>query len=95
MPMATDIFKMLREGRVAEALPSSRDLYRTEPDNIWNLRALVRSLCKMIWEVQDASQVESLARELAALPALPDDDSDRDLTAYRERTVRRADPLQR
>ncbi len=93
MPQATDIFAMLREGRREEALLAARELYTGEPDNLWNLRALVRSLCKSLWETQDAAQGQSLAAELAALPALPPGERDDALTDYRARAMMRADPL--
>jgi len=84
---------MLRDGRVAEALPAAREMYKAEPGNIWNLRALIRALCKGIWESHEAVEAQPLATELNALPALSAGDDDAQLTAYRERAVLRADPL--
>lgn len=93
MSRATDIFAMLREGRLDEALVAARQLYADDPANVWNLRAIVRALCKGIWESKDAWQSQQLAGELDALPALPEGENDAQLTEYRARSVRRADPL--
>jgi predicted Zn-dependent protease len=84
---------MLREGRIADALPAARKLYADEPGNVWNLRALVRALCKSIGESNESAEQQKLAVELGALPALPPGDDDAKLTEYRERSLQRADPL--
>lgn len=84
---------MLRKGQVAEALTISRKMYAEEPDNVWNLRALIRSLCKSIWEAGESEQAQLFSNELNGLPALPPGDNDAELTDYRERSIRRADPL--
>ncbi len=93
MPKATDIFAMLREGRIVDALAAARPLYADDPNNVWTLRALIRALCKSIWESKEPAQSRQFAEELANLPALPPGDDDAQLTAYRERSILRADPL--
>ncbi len=93
MPRATDIFEMLRQGRINEALPAARKMYAEEPDNVWNHRALTQTLCKAIWESSDPTVMQELAGELSALPVLPEGPGDARLMDYRDRSIKRADPL--
>lgn len=84
-PDSNTVFALRREGRIEEALEIGREIYTTEPGNVWNVRALAWVLSDLVRNaLRDGrcNEATSFMKEFAELPIHPEDSL---LTSQRDR----------
>jgi len=83
-PDAQQIRTLRRQGNLTEAYRQARQLLQTEPDNVWNRRALAWVYVDLLKEAATQPVVDRLLRGLQVCRALPMDASE---TTWREQVL--------